>query len=848
VSITPVRQAAGDLPVLDVLDAAVAAARGQGRVAATRGAGRVVLEAPAGAGKTTVLPLALAEDPAFDHGRIVVLEPRRVAARAAARRMSMLVGDRVGGHVGVTTRDDRRTSAATRVEVVTEGVLVRRLQRDPTLEGTSVVVLDEFHERSLEADLALAFALDVADLRDDLSLVVMSATLAGERVATLLGDATVVSSDGRLFPVEVEHREHSMADRLEPAVVEAVLDALHDHDGDVLAFLPGVREINRTIAELSGRVEHHVRLLPLHGGLPSREQDEALEPPPPGVRHVVVATDLAESSLTVPGVRVVVDSGLAREPRYDPATGLSRLVTVRISRDRAEQRAGRAGRVREGTAVRLWPQRTSAGLDPVRTPAVQQEDLAGFVLEAATWGVRDPAQLRTLDPPPQPSWDAAVGVLQALRALDQDSAVTDHGRRLVELPLPPRLGHLVVGADADERRLAVELAALLGDRDVLSTRRGSSVVDLADRVAVLRGRRPGGGASVRDGRVASVGRDVRRLARLVDAPEDRRTVSSVDVGRLLARAYPDRVARVRSDDRGRYVLTSGRGARLASEDLLAGTPLLVAADVDGAGADAWIRRAAALDESDLEDELGHLVQQVEHVAWDARRRDIVARRRTQLGELTLASGHLDRPDDQATTAALLEGVRDVGLDLLPWDDTTNSVRDRAGFLHEVLGGPWPPMDDAALLADLEQWLAPYLAGIHRVGHLARLPLLDALRQRIGWEHAGSLDRLAPQRLSIPSGRTAKLRYEGDGRVVLAAKLQEFFGLRSSPTVADGAVPVTVELLSPAGRPAAVTSDLAGFWEGAYHDVRADLRGRYPKHPWPEDPTTAPATARTKKRM
>lgn len=842
-SLRPIRDAAGDLPVLDVLDEAVAAARGAGHD------GRLVLEAPAGAGKTTVLPLALAEDPAFDHGRIVVLEPRRVAARAAARRMASLVGDRLGGHVGVTTRDDRRTSGQTRVEVVTEGVLVRRLQRDPTLSGTSVVVADEFHERSLEADLALAFALDVADLRDDLALVVMSATLQGERVARLLGeDAEVVSSDGRLFPVETEHREHSAADRLEPAVAEAVRDALDRFVGDVLVFLPGTGEIRRTIEHLQGTVGDDVRLLPLHGGLPAVEQDAALEPPAPGLRHVVVATDLAESSLTVPGVQVVVDSGLAREPRHDPATGLSRLVTTRISLDRATQRAGRAGRVREGTAIRLWPQRTTARLAPARTPSVRQEDLAGFVLEAATWGARDPEQLRTLDPAPRPAWEAAVRVLRSLGALDDDGGVTGHGRALVELPLPPRLAHLVATATGDERRLAVELAALLGDRDVLSTPRGTSVVDVLDRVVALRGGNPGGGARVRDGRLGAVRRDVQRLGSRVDAPRGGPRATSAAIGRLLARAYSDRVAAVRDDDRTRYVLATGRGARLDPGDVLTGTPLLVAVDVDDRGSDAWIRRAAVLDEADLDRELGHLVERVEHVVWGPTARDVEARRRTQLGQLVLADGHLDDPDDHATTAALLDGVRDVGLALLPWGDATRSLRQRAGFLHEALGDPWPPMDDEALLVDLERWLAPYLAGLHRVGHLPRLPLLDALRDRVGWDLVGDLDRLAPERLPIPSGRTARLRYEADGQVVLSAKLQEFFGLDRSPTVAGGAVPVTIELLSPAGRPAAVTSDLAGFWAGAYHDVRADLRGRYAKHPWPEDPTTAKPTAKTKKRM
>lgn len=835
----PVREAASELPVLEVLDEAVAA------LIACR---RLVLEAPAGAGKTTALPLALAEDPAFDHGRIVVLEPRRVAARAAARRMSSLVGDRVGGHVGVTTRDDRRTSAATRVEVVTEGVLVRRLQRDPTLEGISVVVLDEHHERSLEADLALAFCLDVAALRDDLSLVVMSATLDGARVAALLDDAAVVRSDGRLHPVEVSYRERSMADPLEPAVAAAVLDALDAYDGDVLTFLPGVREIQRTMTELRRHLPDSVRMLPLHGGLPASEQDAALAPPAAGQRHVVLATDLAESSLTVPGVTVVVDSGLAREPRFDAATGLSRLVTTRVSRDRADQRAGRAGRVRPGAAVRLWASRDHVALPATRTPSLMQQDLAGFVLEVARWGVRDPSQLRLLDAPPPPAWDAGVALLRSLLALDDAGRVTPHGIALGDLPVDPRLAHMVLSVDAEDRRIAVELAALLSDRDVLSLDRGRSMVDLVARVEALRGARPRGGPTQRDGGVAAVRRDVARLAKLARAGEDQRRVTSTDLGRVLVRAYPDRVARQRPDDRGRYVLTSGRGARLPEVDLLAAEPLLVAADIDGAGTDAWIRRAAALDPDDLEAALGHLVVYEDHVEWDRRRRDVVAQRRTRLGAITLASGHLDQPADGATTDALLDGVRDVGLQLLPWTDTLRSLRDRAGFLHDVVGDPWPAMDDRSLLDGLESWLGPFLSGIHRRSHLTRLPLRDALHSWIGFDQVRRVDQLAPTRLSIPSGRTAAVRYDPDAGPVLSAKLQEFFGAATSPTVADGRVPVAVELLSPAGRPLAVTADLAAFWSGAYQHVRSENRGRYPKHPWPQDPVDAAPTAKTKRRL
>jgi ATP-dependent helicase HrpB len=834
---------AADLPVLDVLDDAVEAA-------AT--ARRLVLEAPAGAGKTTALPLALAEDPRFDHGRIVVLEPRRVAARAAARRMASLVGDRLGGHVGVTTRDDRHTSSSTRVEVVTEGVLVNRLQADPGLRGVSCVVLDEFHERSLQADLSLAFSLDVADaLRDDLAVVVMSATLEGERVAELLGDAPVVSSDGRLHAVTIEHREHSLADRLEPAVAAAVRAALDDHDGDVLVFLPGVGEIRRTMRELAGTVGDDVRLLPLHGGLPPAEQDAAISPAPAGLRHVVLSTDLAESSLTVPGVRVVVDAGLAREPRFDPDTGLSTLVTTRVSQDRAAQRAGRAGRVAPGTAVRLWPRRDHGALPPRRTPAVLQEDLAGYVLEAARWGVTDPSELRVLDPPPARSWAAGVALLRGLRAIDGEGRLTESGAGLAALPLPPRLAHLVASAAPGDRALAADLAAVLVDRDLVSVR---DHVDLASRVRVLRGGAAPGGARVRDGAVARARRDAQRLDRVAGGAGSRRTgpVVDADVGRLLVRAFPDRVARRRAGEaRGRFVLASGRGVVLGGGDPLAGEELLVVADLDGGDVDARAFLAAGVTRDDLEGELGHLVQQVAHVAWDPAAGDVVTERRTVLAVggsgLVLSSGHLDAPPDAATTEALLAGLRDRGLGLLPWSRAAGTLRERATFLHDHLGAPWPAMDDTSLLDELETWLAPWLTGLHRVGHLARTPLLDALRGRIGWDLARRVDELAPDRLAIPSGRTAAVRYDPDAGPVIAAKLQEFFGATTTPTVAGGAVPVTIELLTPAGRPTAVTSDLPGFWAGAYADVRAELRGRYPKHPWPEDPTTASPTARTKRR-
>jgi ATP-dependent helicase HrpB len=848
----PVRvpDAARDLPVAAVLDDVVAAVQRRGRV---------VVEAPAGAGKTTLVPLALAEALAAEgrDGRVVVLEPRRVAARAAARRMASLVGDRLGGFVGVTTRDDRRTSAATRVEVVTEGVLVRRMQRDPALTGVACVVLDEFHERSLEADLALAFSADVAALRDDLALVVMSATLDGDRVRALL-DAPAVRSDGRLHPVEVVHVGPSLPpggrrSEVAPPVAEAVLEALAgDSDGDVLVFLPGAREIRWVADALEGRTPAGVVVTPLYGALPADAQDAAIAPAAAGTRKVVLATDIAESSLTIEGVTTVVDAGMAREPRFDSISGMSRLVTVRVSRDRADQRAGRAGRVRPGRCVRLWSEREHAGLAAHRTPALQQEDLAGFALEVAAWGA-DVDDLVLLDRPPAAAWAQAVALLEALEAVDADGRVTDRGRRLADLPTHPRLAHMVLAA-GERAGLACDVAALLADRDVVSTDRGTSAADLGLRVRLLRGatRHAGPGARVSAGALRRARDESARLRRataaLTGADVGDRPGDVDAVGRMLALAYPDRVARRRGSGRGRFVLAGGRGAVLDAADVLAGEDLLVVASVDAGDRDARIHLAAGIDEADLRDVLGHRLVREEHVAWDDAAGDVSAVRRERIGALVLAEGHLDDPDPDAVATALVAGIRRRGLHLLPWDRDMRDLVARAGFLHHHLADDgWPAMDDDALLADLEDWLVPFLTGVRRVGQLQRVPLRDALAGRIGWRRVRRLDELAPTHVEVPSGSRVRLTWDPVEGPVLPVKLQELFGATDTPRIADGRVPVTLHLLSPARRPVQVTTDLAGFWERGYPEVRAELRGRYPKHPWPEDPLTAQATARTKRR-
>lgn len=827
------------LPVDDVIE----------DVEAALSAGRpVVLQAPPGAGKTTRVPLELLDATWLGQGRIVVLEPRRLAARAAARRMSAILGDSVGGTVGVVTRDERQVSDRTRIEVVTEGVLVRRLQRDPGLAGIACVIFDEFHERSLAADLGLALTLEVRTLRPDLRLLVMSATLDGARVGQLLGpDACIVRSEGRAFPVQVRHRDRSLSDRLEPDVAAAVVDALEGTDGDVLVFLPGAREIRRTAELLRERVDPRVLVAPLFGALPPEEQDRAIDPPPAGTRKVVLATDIAETSLTIEGVRVVVDAGLDRQPRFDPRSGMSRLETVRVSRASAEQRCGRAGRVAPGVCVRLWPEREHAGLDPFTTPEIAQADLAGFVLEVAAWGSQID-ELALLDRPPTAAFAQAQSLLVELDAIDGQGRITPHGRALVGLPLHPRLAHLVVrGVERGVGGLACDVAALLADRDVLITDRGSSVADLAARVRLLRGGRPPRGARVRRGALARARQQARRLRRSVDIDPDQRTDDPDRAGEMLALAYPDRVAQARDGTRGSFLLASGRGASLPESDVLAGERWLVVAEVDRGHRDARVYVAAAVDEPVIRDVLGHRIEVQEVVGWDERAGDVLAERREQLGAIVLRRVPL-AASEADPVPALLDGIRQLGLEVLPWSRDLRDLQARAQFLHRHLGEPWPAMDDERLLADLEQWLAPFLAGARKRSDLARVPLAEALRGRVGWDRVARMDQLAPTHLQVPSGSHIRLDYHDEGGIpVLPVKLQELFGATTTPRIADGEVPVVIHLLSPAQRPVQVTQDLAGFWERHYADVRAELRGRYPKHPWPEDPTTARATRHTRRR-
>ncbi|MGF6226516.1 ATP-dependent helicase HrpB [Inquilinus ginsengisoli] len=790
--------------------------------------GRAVLQAPPGAGKTTRVPLALLDEPWLSGGRIIMLEPRRIAARAAAGHMASLLGERVGETVGYRIRMDRRIGPDTRIEVVTEGILTRMLQDDPALEGVGAVIFDEFHERSLNADLGLALALETAVLRDDLRLLVMSATLDGGPVARLLGDAPIISSEGRAYPVATHHRPPRPGEAVEDAVARAVRDALAEETGSLLVFLPGAREIRRVQAKLSG-LGDGVTVAPLYGDLPAAAQDQAIRPAPAGMRKVVLATNIAETSLTIEGVRVVIDSGLARAPRFDPRTGMSRLETVTIARAAADQRRGRAGRTEPGVCWRLWAKAGEGAMAPFDPPEILVADLAPLALELALWGGRD---LAWLDPPPAAALAQARALLAELGAIDPDGRPTAHGKAMARLPLHPRLAHMVLRAKAEGvGGTAAELAA------ILEGRRPSSEADLRASIEMLH--RDRGDPAV--SRLREAARDIARRFGLGPGG------GSGDAGALLALAYPDRVAKRRPGGRGSFLLANGRGAALRDSDPLAGADYLAVAETDDTGREARILAAAPLDEATLEAVLGDRIAWVETVAWDAAEQAVAARRQRRLGALVLADAALPNPNPASVAAALLEGVRRLGLDALPWRDGAVALRRRTGFARALEGEAWPDWSDAALIETLEEWLGPHLGGMRRRSDLDRLDLGQILSTALGWERQRALDALAPATIPIPSGRRAAIDYADPGQPVLAVKLQEMFGQADTPRVGNGRVPVAIHLLSPAGRPLQVTRDLAGFWAGSYAEVRKDMRGRYPRHPWPDDPLAAPATARAKPR-
>ncbi|MCL6619595.1 MAG: ATP-dependent helicase HrpB [Thermomonas hydrothermalis] len=808
---------------------------------------RLVLEAPPGAGKTTQVPLALLHAPWLQGRKVVMLEPRRVAARVAAGFMARQLGERVGATVGYRIRFENKVGPSTRIEVVTEGILTRMLQDDPLLEGVGALVFDEFHERHLAGDLGLALALDVqAGVREDLRIVVMSATLDGARLADFL-DAPRLSSAGRSFPVAIAHFPARRDEALEHQTRRAITHALATHPGDVLVFLPGQREIAK-VAALLELDDHAVEVLPLHGELPIEQQARVLQPAPDGRRRVVLATNVAESSVTLPGVRVVIDSGLAREPRFDPNSGFSRLETVAISQASADQRAGRAGRVAEGWAYRLWP--ASQRLEPQRRPELVQVDLAPLALELAAWGSDG---LRWLDPPPPGALAAGRDLLRRLDALTATGTLTERGRQMLALGTHPRLAAMLLAAANDPARLALacDLAALLEARDPLRTRTDA----LAARWQAL--------AAWRAGRVASdasrssltaidaAATQWRRRLRCDAAPPA--TVPAHALGDLLAHAFPDRIGRQHPQDPRRYLLANGRMARLFDDSALYGEPWLVASELRFEAKDALLLRGAPVDETVLRAEFAAHFSDADEVRWDAERRALVSERVARFDGIVLAAKPAGRVDPALAARALTDAVRDLGLAVLPWSEALTQWRIRVQCLRAWLPElGLPDLSDAALLATLDDWLLPALAGKTRLDALSVEALAEAVQGRLDWPLRQRLDTLAPTRIAVPSGMQRAITYalDADGTPaapVLAVKLQELFGLADTPRIADGRVPLTLHLLSPAGRPLQVTQDLRGFWERTYPDVKKEMKGRYPRHPWPDDPWSATATHRAKPR-
>jgi ATP-dependent helicase HrpB len=797
---------------------------------------RAVLVAPPGAGKTTRAPLALLDEAWMKDRRLILLEPRRLAARAAASRMAATLSERVGETVGLRIRLQSLVSRRTRIEVVTEGVFTRMILDDPALEGVAGVLFDEFHERSLDADLGLALALDAqAGLREDLRLLVMSATLDGARVRGLLGEAPLIESQGRAFPVATRYLGRNPAARIEDEVVRATLDALRDETGSILVFLPGAGEIRRVAEALEARIRRpDVDIAPLYGALDAGAQDLAVAPPLRGRRKIVLATSIAETSLTIEGVRVVIDSGLMRAPHYEPDIGLTRLETVRVSRANADQRRGRAGRVEPGVCLRLWEEAANGGLKPYAPPEILSADLSGLLLDCASWGVADPNSLSFLDPPPRGALAEARALLVSLGAIGGEGRITDEGRAIARLALPPRLARMVVdAARAGGAMAAAEIAVLLTERGL-----GGDAVDLTRRLEAFR--------RDRSQRAA----DARRLAKSLSQRAAGPAISGagalhVDAGPLLAAAYPDRIAIARTN-RGEFLMANGRAAALEPHDPLAAEAFLAIGEVAGKAASARILLAAPLTAADIDAVAGNSIETRDDLAFDRSAAALRARRRRMLGALILTEQTLAVPLDEASALALARGVLALGVNRLPWTKALRQWRDRVMFLRRAEGEAWPDLSDQRL-ADNPEWLAPFLLGKTRLDEIGADQLSEALHAILPWDLARRLDDEAPTHFHAPTGTAAAIDYEADGGPAISLRVQELFGLGVHPSVAGGRIPLTVHLLSPAHRPIQSTRDLPGFWRGSWTAVRADLRGRYPRHFWPENPAEAAPTARAKPR-
>jgi len=800
---------------------------------ALRAGNAAVLVAPPGAGKTTRVPLVLAEEAWARDRRILVLEPRRLAARAAAERMAQTLGERVGDTVGLRVRFGSKISKRSRIEIVTEGIFTRLIIDDPSLDGVAAVLFDEFHERSLDADLGLALARDAQQgLRPELKLLAMSATIDGARVADLLGGAPVIESAGRAFAVETRYLGRDTRP-IEPQVADAIARAMRGEPGSVLAFLPGAAEIRRTAAQLADRIAADTDVVGLYGALAGEEQMRAIAPAPAGRRKIVLATSIAETSITIEGVRIVVDSGLARVPRYEPDVGLTRLETVRVSRAAADQRRGRAGRTEPGICYRLWDEPQTAALEPFARPEILAADLSSFALDLAAWGAR-PEQLAFLDPPPRPALNEARVLLIALGAIDDDGRITDEGRRLRRLPLPPRLARMVVDAAAHGQALeAAEIAALIGERGL-----GGDDVDLRGRLDALRRDRSPRGRGART--------MAQRWAQIAQSPTPRRQ-EEWSVGALLALAYPERIAKSRGGGAGAFLLANGRGAQLDLTSPLAREPYLAVAELAGSAAAGRILLAAPIALAEIEDHFAARIEEREAVAFDAGSASLRGRRTRRLGALVLSEQAVAIAPSDDNAQKLAAGIVAAGLARLPWTKALRQWRDRVNFLRASEGEPWPDLSDKSLNETAAEWLTPMLAGKTALAEITSDELEAALHERVPWPLRRRLDAEAPTHFEAPTGSRVPIDYEAEGGPKIAIRVQELFGFDRHPAIAGGRIPLLIELLSPAQRPVQTTRDLPGFWRGSYAAVRAEMRGRYPKHPWPDDPLAAAPTRRAKPR-
>lgn len=812
--------------------------------AALRTHNAAVLVAPPGAGKTTRVPLVLAEAGWAASEKIIVLEPRRLAARAAAERMAKTLGEKVGETVGLRVRFGSKVSGKTRIEVVTEGIFTRLILDDPELSGIAAVLFDEFHERSLDADLGLALARDAQQgLREDLKILVMSATLDGARVAKLLGDAPVVESEGRAYPVETRYLGRNPREPIERQVADAVARALRAETGSLLVFLPGAGEIRRTGTLLKERLpDPSVDVVTLYGALDAREQDRAIAPAPPGRRKVVLSTSIAETSLTIEGVRVVIDSGLARVPRFEPDVGVTRLETVRVSRAAADQRRGRAGRTEPGICYRLWEEPETNSLEAFARPEILAADLSSFVLDLAQWGVNDPSKLSFLDPPPRAALAEARKLLVDLDCLDADGRITGEGRAVRALPLPPRLARMVIDAAREGAGpLAAEIALLITERGL-----GGDAVDLTHRLDNLRRDR------------SRRAEDARRMAARwaeIAASSSARSASTallasdqaeLPVGVILALAYPDRIARNRGAG-GSFLLANGRGANVDPASNLARAPFLAVAELTGTAAQSRIMLAAPISLAEIEARFGTHIEQRDEIAVDPATLSLRARKSRRLGAIILSEQIVPMSPNEDTARQLANAVASAGLQRLPWTRSLQQWRDRVMFLRKSEGDEWPDLSDAALAAGIGDWLAPLLSDKISISTLSSEELTTAITGLLPWNLRRRLDEEAPTHFEAPTGTRAAIDYEAEAGPTVAIRVQELFGLDRHPTIAGGRVPLVIELLSPANRPVQVTRDLPGFWRGSYQAVKTEMKGRYPRHPWPDDPIAAPATRRTKPR-